>query len=139
QAHRAQAVRPRARDRHARGPRLDVARVRALALNAGSSSLKAALFEVEPGAALAVPADPVWRGQVDWDPADGAATAQALLCELPAVDVVGHRIVHGGERFGAPTAITPAVEAAVRSLSASAPLHNGAALEGVAAAEARFG
>ena len=51
----------------------------ALALNAGSSSLKAALYEVEPGAALAAPADPAWHGQVDWDPADGAAEARALL------------------------------------------------------------
>jgi acetate kinase len=44
---------------------LGVARVIALALNAGSSSLKAALYEVEWGAALAAPVDPLWRGQVD--------------------------------------------------------------------------
>jgi acetate kinase len=37
---------------------MDVARVIALALNAGSSSLKPALNEVEPGAALAAPAGP---------------------------------------------------------------------------------
>jgi acetate kinase len=111
-----------------------------LALNAGSSSLKAALYEVEPGAALAAPVDPIWRGQVDWDPGDGASAAAALLSELPAdVQVVGHRIVHGGQRFSEPTRITGEVKAAVRSLSASAPLHNAAALQGVAAAEALFG
>jgi acetate kinase len=116
------------------------AAVNSLALNAGSSSLKAALYEVEPGAALAAPIDPVWRGQVDWDPSDGRAAAEALLSELPAgVEVVGHRIVHGGQRFGEPTPITGAVKAAVRSLSASAPLDNAAALEGVATAEALFG
>ena len=41
---------------------MDVARVKALALNAGSSSLKAALYEVEPGAALAVPGAPLCSG-----------------------------------------------------------------------------
>jgi acetate kinase len=116
------------------------AAVNSLALNAGSSSLKAALYDVEPGAALAAPVDPVWRGQVDWDPGDGGAAAEALLSDLPAgVEVVGHRIVHGGQRFSEPTPITGAVKAAVGSLSASAPLHNAAALEGVAAAEALFG
>jgi acetate kinase len=119
---------------------LGVARVIALALNAGSSSLKAALFELEPGAALAAPGDPVWRGQTNWDPGDVAPAAEALLSELPAgVDVVGHRIVHGGERFSEPTLITTPVRAAVRSLAASAPLHNAAALEGVSAAEAVLG
>ena len=88
-----------------------------LALNAGSSSLKAALYEVEPGAALAAPVDPVWRGHVDWDPGDGRAAAEALLSDLPAdVEVVGHRIVHGGQRFSEPTPITGAVKAAVGSL-----------------------
>jgi acetate kinase len=53
--------------------------------------------------------------------------------------VVGHRIAHGGQRFSQPTPITRAVRAAARSLSASAPLHDAAALEGVAAAEAFFG
>jgi acetate kinase len=116
------------------------AAVNALALNAGSSSLKAALYEVEPGAALAAPADPAWDGQVDWDPADGAAAARTLLRDLPAeVGVVGHRIVHGGERFGAPTLVTDDVREAVRSLASSAPLHNAAGLEGVAVAEGLFG
>ena len=47
---------------------MDVARVKALALNAGSSSLKAALHEVEPGAPLAVKwitTSPCLRSQVN--------------------------------------------------------------------------
>ena len=55
------------------------------------------------------------------------------------IAAVGHRIVHGGERFRAPARLTEEVKAAVRSMSASAPLHNAAGLEGVAAAEAMFG
>ena len=118
---------------------MDVARVKALALNAGSSSLKAALYEVEPGAALAVPGEPVWAGAVDRDPGDGGAAARALLRELPDdVDAVGHRIVHGGAHLHAPAPLTDEVKAAVRSVSELAPLHNAAGLEGVAVAEERF-
>lgn len=112
----------------------------ALALNAGSSSLKAALFEIEPGAELAAPVDPVWRSEVDWDPGDGASAVRELLGELHGeVAVVGHRIVHGGEHFRAPALVTDALLSTVHSLASSAPLHNAAGLEGVAAAEALFG
>lgn len=118
--------------------------VRALALNAGSSSLKAALYEVEADAALAAPADVVWQGQVGWDPGDGGGAAREMLATLPldsppGIAVVGHRIVHGGERFREPALLSEEVKAAVRSMSASAPLHNLAGLEGVAVAEELFG
>jgi acetate kinase len=118
--------------------------VRALALNAGSSTLKAALYEVEPDAALAAPADVVWQGQVGWDPGDGRAAAREMLQTLPLdspsdIAVVGHRIVHGGERFHQPTRLTDEVRSAVRAMTASAPLHNAAGLEGIAAAETLFG
>ena len=114
--------------------------VKALALNAGSSSLKAALYEVGPGAALAAPADVVWEGQAESDPGRGGDAARAMLAEVPAeVAAVGHRIVHGGPSFHAPAPLTGEVKAAVRSMSALAPLHNAAGLEGVAVAEERFG
>jgi acetate kinase len=120
--------------------------MQALAVNAGSSTLKAALYDVEPDAALAAPPEPRWRGEVEWDPARGRAVAEQLLRRLcegvdaplgsPAdVAVVGHRIVHGGTRFRSPAPISGDVKAAVAALAPSAPLHNAAALEGVAAAE----
>jgi acetate kinase len=120
--------------------------VKALALNAGSSTLKAALYDVEAGVALDDPPPATWGGKIDWDPADGEMTAMEMLSGLcegddpplssPAdVDVVGHRIVHGGARFRDPTPITPEVKDSVRSLTASAPLHNLAGLQGVAVAE----
>ena len=47
------------------------------------------------------------------------------------IDVVGHRIVHGGPDFADPTFISPKVTAAIAAVSAFAPLHNQAELEGI--------
>ena len=114
--------------------------LRALAVNAGSSSLKAALYELQPGAELAEPAAPRWRAQVDWDPTDGESGARDLLQRVPGdVDVVGHRIVHGGRRFRRPERITAAAKEQIGTLAAWAPLHNAAALRAIAAAERVIG
>ena len=48
---------------------------------------------------------------------------------------VGHRVVHGGARFFAPTLITPLVEINIDELSVLAPLHNPANLAAILAAE----
>jgi acetate kinase len=113
-----------------------VAVLRALALNAGSSTLKAALYELEPEARLAEPAAARWRADVQWDPTDGEAAAQELLASIPGeVDVVGHRIVHGGQRFRRPERITQDARQAIGALAAWAPLHNAAALRAIAAAD----
>jgi acetate kinase len=116
----------------------------ALALNAGSSSLKAALYALDAGAALAAPAEAVWQDQVEWDSGIGHVAAREMLRTLPLdspseVAVVGHRIVHGGERFREPAALTDEVKVAVRSMAASAPLHHTGGLAGVAVAEELFG
>jgi len=55
------------------------------------------------------------------------------------IDVVGHRIVHGGKDFDEATAITPQVKSAIASMSAFAPLHNRAELEGIEIIEKRIG
>jgi acetate kinase len=47
------------------------------------------------------------------------------------IDVVGHRVVHGGAHLVDPVAITPDVHAEIQSVSAFAPLHIQAELEGV--------
>ena len=110
--------------------------LRALALNAGSSTLKAALYELEPGARLADPAAARWRCSVEWDPTGRDDGAADLLARVPAdVDVVGHRIVHGGERFRRPQRITHVAKEAIGELAEWAPLHNAAALRAIAAAE----
>ncbi len=51
---------------------------------------------------------------------------------------IGHRVVHGGEKFVEPTLVTPEVEQAIEELSALAPLHNPPNLAGIRAARATF-
>ncbi|WP_150307044.1 acetate/propionate family kinase [Planctomonas psychrotolerans] len=54
------------------------------------------------------------------------------------VAAVGHRVVHGGKRFFAPTVITAGVEQDIDELGALAPLHNPPNLEGIRAARRVF-
>src|SRR5690606_18434159 len=60
--------------------------------------------------------------------------------DLDHVDLlaVGHRVVHGGPEFSAPTKITDEVVDTLRDLSGLAPLHNPAAVAGIEAARQRF-
>ncbi|WP_371372538.1 acetate kinase [Thalassotalea aquiviva] len=51
---------------------------------------------------------------------------------------VGHRIVHGGETYSAPTLVTDAVKASIGDLAKLAPLHNPVNLIGIEAAEKAF-
>ncbi|MDQ0642440.1 acetate/propionate family kinase [Microbacterium murale] len=60
-----------------------------------------------------------------------------VLSEHPPV-AVGHRVVHGGARFFAPTLVTDAVEQSIGELEVLAPLHNPANLAGIRAARAAF-
>jgi acetate kinase len=55
------------------------------------------------------------------------------------IDVVGHRIVHGGKDLVTATAITPEVKSAIAGMSVFAPLHNRAELEGIEIIEKRIG
>ena len=66
----------------------------------------------------------------------GKARALAAPAE---VDVVGHRVVHGGENFREATRLTEEAKAAIARLSSIAPLHNRAELQGMAIAEKLFG
>lgn len=58
---------------------------------------------------------------------------QAL--NLDEIEAVGHRVVHGGERFKRPTIITPDIIQALESISDLAPLHNPANIAGIKAAQ----
>ncbi len=51
--------------------------------------------------------------------------------KLDEIGAVGHRVVHGGEKFNESVVITPEVEAAIDECSALAPLHNPANLIGI--------
>jgi len=90
--------------------------VRILVVNAGSSSLK--LRVIGPDDGVVVSKDlPAPGGQ-----AEDAAIAR-LIQDLPPVDAVGHRIVHGGTKFSEPVVIDRAVEQRLRALTDLAPLH----------------
>lgn len=113
-----------------------------LALNAGSSSLKFALFAVQDPTAHLV------RGQVqriggpaalDFSvaggagvrrrlepPADATAALEAVLDLVRDLDppaIAGHRIVHGGERFVEPCLLDDPTIEALERLDPLAPLH----------------
>src|SRR6202007_554301 len=55
------------------------------------------------------------------------------------IDIVGHRIVHGGKDFVQATLISPEVKSAIARMSVFAPLHNRAELEGIEIIEKHFG
>ncbi len=51
------------------------------------------------------------------------------------INIVGHRVVHGGDKYSQPTLINPEVKAEIDRLSIFAPLHNPANLMGINAIE----
>ena len=105
--------------------------MRILVLNAGSSNLKASLIE-PPGRA------PAFERTTDWpdDGPDGAAAAirEVLEASGTPIDAIGHRVVHGGERFTRPTRLDDEAIAGIEALSDLAPLHNPLALATIRAA-----
>jgi acetate kinase len=58
-----------------------------------------------------------------------------VIDRIDAIDIIGHRVVHGGEKYRQPTLIKPEVIAEIDRLSVYAPLHNPANLIGIKAIE----
>jgi acetate kinase len=135
---------------------------RVFVVNCGSSSLKYRVVEVDSGKALASGlAERIGQpsGRLTHRGPDGAEEiferplrdhAEALSTILEAFDHVGprlpdlhltavaHRVVHGGARFSAPVLIDDGVLAAIRELSALAPLHNPVNVTGIEVARQVF-
>ncbi|MGV0904909.1 acetate kinase [Mycobacterium novum] len=115
-----------------------------LVLNSGSSSIKFRL--IDPVAGTAVVSGLVEQiGEPDSAVADHVAGLRLIHqrladsgVDLGEVRAVGHRVVHGGTRFHAPTLITDAVVAEVSRLAELAPLHNPANVIGIEVARADF-
>ncbi len=139
-----------------------------LIINAGSSSYKLALYDVNTSV-LAEPQKPLWQGCYQYSAHEGnghvtawqrgqkildqavsdtehADTLSMLLNSialdngpgthsLAAIDIVGHRVVHGGSVFQQPTVITTKVKTSLQALIPLAPLHLPANLKGMALAE----
>ena len=118
-----------------------------LVLNCGSSSIKFAVFpaDVDP-----LPRPPLWNGKVQGiggpAPDFGETGVEPFPVELDAehphtaalqliqeritkrldgrrVTAVVHRVVHGGNRYSAPTLVTPQILDDLRSYIPLAPLH----------------
>ena len=131
-----------------------------LVINCGSSSLKYQLINSDTEAVLAkglcerIGID----GSLTYQPAGGEKKTEdkampthkeaiqmvldALTNEktgaiksLKEVDAIGHRVVHGGEKFASSAVITDEMIKAVEECNDLAPLHNPANLIGVAACE----
>jgi acetate kinase len=67
-------------------------------------------------------------------------TGETQVVSSPSeINVVGHRVVNGGQDFRQPTIITPDVKAAISHMSVFAPLHNRAELEGMEIVAKRLG
>lgn len=62
-----------------------------------------------------------------------------VIDQPSAIDLVGHRVVHGGEEYKTSTLITPEVKAAIDQLSLLAPVHNPVNLAGIEAIEQILG
>lgn len=62
---------------------------------------------------------------------DDASRPVGSLADAPSVGVVGHRVVHGGDRFSEPTLIDDAVVADLTTLIELAPLHNAPAVDAI--------
>jgi acetate kinase len=58
-----------------------------------------------------------------------------LLTHPKEIDVVGHRVVHGGSEYKNSTIITPEIKTAIARLAVFAPIHNPVNLEGIEIAE----
>ncbi len=135
-----------------------------LAINCGSSSVKWGLFAVAVagGRGLAVrrhahgriePLGSAARVHAERDGAEPLDTTQAVPDHAGGVDqvaewlgtaglpvaAVGHRVVHGADRFRRAVLIDDEVVAGIEALEELAPLHNRPSLAGIRAARAGLG
>jgi acetate kinase len=94
-----------------------------LTINCGSSSLKWAV--VDPPETLASGTEQKVQDHSE------ALTAVLGRAPLDGLEVVAHRVVHGGERYSAPVRINDAVLDSIRHLSVLAPLHNPVNADGI--------
>lgn len=125
----------------------------ALVINSGSSSLKYAVIAADTGERLAsgsvsrigdavgledhwTPCGAETRDAAipDHSAALGAVMAHFRAARIPHPNVVGHRVVHGGDRFAQPCRIDAEVIRAIAAFTPLAPLHNPACLQGIEAA-----
>ncbi|ERT05628.1 acetate kinase [Lyngbya aestuarii BL J] len=139
-----------------------------LVLNAGSSSQKSSLYNIEGNILPQQHPEPIWEASIDWTASNDFGTLKVkanntkqeikldpnqrvegiskvletltqgetqVIDQLSEIDVVGHRVVHGGSDYCEATRITSEVKAEIERLITLAPNHNPAHLEGIEAIE----
>ena len=132
-----------------------------LVLNCGSSSIKYKLFEMEskkvmaqggiekiglPDSFLLVKCPNGEKVKIEKSMPEHTVGIQLILdtlvdpklgCikDLKEINAVGHRVVHGGEKFNKSALITPEVKREIEQCVELAPLHNPANLKGINAIE----
>lgn len=117
-----------------------------LVVNSGSSSQKLSLYEFSD--TLPEEAQPgLWEKKIEWHGDNSASSSQANALKIAItslwtdpkptltsptdIDIVGHRIVHGGPQYREPVRITDEVKSGIAAAAAIAPLHNRAELDGI--------
>jgi acetate kinase len=139
--------------------------MRVLVINSGSSSIKFRLVDVVEGAPGRVSSETVLSqgvvkgiggvATIEVTGRDGQRSTSTLgitdhtgaLHKLfvrlthsaETIEAVGHRVVHGGDQYVAPTMITEEVEIGIDRWSELAPLHNPPCLAGIRGAKAVLG
>ena len=140
--------------------------MKVLVVNAGSSSLKYQLFDMDTEAVLAkglcerigidghLKHTPLAGDKPVFDedialPTHAEAIAAVIdkltsaeygvVASMSEIDAVGHRVVHGGEAFASSVRITDDVMAALEDCIPLAPLHNPANITGINACKAVMG
>jgi acetate kinase len=103
-----------------------------LVINCGSSSIKYELFDMPREFKIK-------KGLIEHIGEEGSeikdhySGLKLILKDIHDVSAIGHRVVHGEERFQRPVIIDNAVIKEIKKCSSIAPLHNPANLEGVSA------
>lgn len=137
-----------------------------LVINAGSSSLKYQLFDMEGEQVLAkglcerigidghikhtptAPGKSVYEADIAMPDHSRAiqiviekllSAEHGVISDMKEIGAVGHRVVHGGEAFSSSVRIDQAVLAAIEDCIPLAPLHNPANITGIEACTAVMG
>lgn len=112
--------------------------MRILVLNCGSSSVKFAVIDTQTGAASVSGLEEIGSS--------GSYSAAFVKIqdklketgEDQGIAAIGHRVVHGGEKFSKSVLIDDEVLKVIEECSMLAPLHNPPNLQGIAAAKKKF-
>jgi acetate kinase len=105
-----------------------------LALNCGSSSLKYKLYDWKKRETLTKGI--IERIGIEGGPPNHREALSQVISELKVeISAVGHRVVHGGEKFKSSVLIDDEVLEAIRGVKDLAPLHNPPNILGIEAAK----